>query len=143
MTKSIDDDHARPEGVGDGVVAAVGKLTEALERVERARGHLYEFHQLIGGADEKVAQAADRLEDAGEVGWANRLRTEMIGRNVLEGRWTFQILEEFDDGYYLDLVQMERAVRDDLMAGRRHVYEGEMKERARTPGRKGHEATPP
>jgi len=143
VTKSIDDDHARPEGVGDGVVAAVGKLTEALERVERARGHLYEFHQLIGGADEKVAQAADRLEDAGEVGWANRLRTEMIGRNVLEGRWTFQILEEFDDGYYLDLVQMERAVRDDLMAGRRHVYEGEMKERARTPGRKGHEATPP
>ena len=143
MTKSIDDDHARPEGVGDGVVAAVGKLTEALERVERARGHLYEFHQLIGGADEKVAQAADRLEDAGEVGWANRLRTEMIGRNVLEGRWTFQILEEFDDGYYLDLVQIERAVRDDLMAGRRHVYEGEMKERARTPGRKGHEATPP
>ena len=143
MTKSIDDDHARPEGVGDGVVAAVGELTEALERVERARGHIYEFHQLIGGADEKVAQAADRLEDAGEVGWANRLRTEMIGRNVLEGRWTFQILEEFDDGYYLDLVQMERAVRDDLMAGRRHVYEGEMKERARTPGRKGHEATPP
>jgi len=143
VTKSIDDDHARPEGVGDGVVAAVGKLTEALERVERARGHLYEFHQLIGGADEKVAQAADRLEDAGEVGWANRLRTEMIGRNVLEGRWTFQILEEFDDGYYLDLVQIERAVRDDLMAGRRHVYEGEMKERARTPGRKGHEATPP
>src|SRR5918996_2862828 len=32
-------------------VDAVGKATEALEYVERARGHLYAFHQLIGRAD--------------------------------------------------------------------------------------------
>lgn len=143
MTKSIDPDHARPEGVSDGIVAAVGKLTEALERVERARGHLYEFHQLIGGADEKVCQAADWLEEAGEVDWAQRLRTEIAGRNVLQGRWTFQVIEEFDDGYYADIVATEGAARDEFMEGRRHVYEGEMKERLRTPGREGHEPTPP
>ena len=32
-------------------VDAVGKASEALEYVERARGHLYAFHQLIGRAD--------------------------------------------------------------------------------------------
>lgn len=142
MTKSIDPDHARPDGAGDGMVAAVGKLTEALERVERARGHLYEFHQLIGGADEKVSQAAAWLEEAGEVDWAQRLRTEIVGRNVLQGRWTFQVVEEFDDGYYAEILAIERAARDAFMEGRRHVYEGEMKERLRSPGRKGHEPTP-
>ena len=143
MTESIDPAHARPEGTVDEIVAAVGKLTEALERVQRARGHLYEFHQLIGGADEKVGQAADWLEEAGETEWAQRLRTEMVGRNVLQGRWTFQVIEEFDDGYYADIVEIEEAARDEFMAGRRHVYESEMKERMRTPGREGHEPLPP
>ena len=31
-------------------IDAVGKASEALEYVERARGHLYAFHQLIGRA---------------------------------------------------------------------------------------------
>jgi len=29
---------------------------------------------------------------------AERLATELVGRNVLPGRWTFQVVEEFDDG---------------------------------------------
>jgi hypothetical protein len=142
VAKSIDPDHARPDGVGDDVVEAVGKLTEALERVERARGHLYEFHQLIGGADLKVIQAASLFEEAGEMAQADELRTRIVGRNVLHGRWTFQVVEEFDDGYYADIVAAENAARADFTQGRRHVFEGEMKERLRTPGLEGHEATP-
>jgi hypothetical protein len=38
-------------GDPDAVVRAVGKLTEALETIERARGHLYSFHQLTADAD--------------------------------------------------------------------------------------------
>ena len=38
-------------------VDAVGKATEALEYVERARGALYEFHQLIGRADLLIGEA--------------------------------------------------------------------------------------
>jgi hypothetical protein len=33
-------------------------------------------------------------------------------------------------------------VRDELMDGRRHVFEAEMKAERRTRGRRGHEATP-
>ena len=42
--------HDRPPGASDDAVAAAGHMSEALETLERARGHLYSFHQLIGEA---------------------------------------------------------------------------------------------
>jgi hypothetical protein len=132
----------RPEGVDDDTVAAVGKLTEALEWVERARGHLYEFHQLMGHADLTLGEAIDDLDDAGHEEVARDLSNDILGRNVLYGRWTFQIVEEFDDGYYAAFTSAEDRVRNDLLAGRRHVFESELKERERTRGLPGHEAAP-
>lgn len=132
----------RPAGVADDTVAAVGSLSEALEYVERARGHLYSFHQLMGHADLLLGETCDKLRGAGHAEIADTLAIDMVGRNVLDGRWTFQVVEEFDDGYWSVLRGHERAVRDALMNGRRHVFEAEMKERRRTAGRPGHEATP-
>jgi len=135
-------DHTRPDGVDDDTVAAVGKLTEALEWVERARGRLYDLHQMIGTADFKVEEAADQLAAAGHPSLAERLRAEVVGRNVLDGRWTFQIVEEFDRIYYAAVRAAEQEVRDTLLGGRRHVFEAEMKEARRTHGRAGHERRP-
>jgi hypothetical protein len=120
----------------------VGKLSEALEWVERARGRLYDFHQMMGHADFLVEEAAEGLAGCGHEHLARELRTQIIGRNVLEGRWTFQIVEEFDDLYYGEVVRHERKVRDELLDGRRHIYEAELKEVRRTRGLRGHEATP-
>src|SRR6201990_3267339 len=91
---------AMTDEVDDATVEAVGKLSEALECVERARGELYSFHQLMGHADLLLGAACDKLRDAGHERIADRLYTEMVGRNVLNGRWTFQIVEEFDDVYW-------------------------------------------
>ena len=137
-----DDDHRRPQGVDDATVAASGKLSEALEWVERARGHLYSFHQLIGRADFLAEEAADQLEAAGHAELARQARTEVLGRNVLHGRWTFQIVEDFDDGYWEPFRAFDRTVRDELLGGRRHVHEAEMKEERRTHGRPRHESRP-
>lgn len=82
------------------------------------------------------------LREAGAEALADRVAGELIGRNVLPGRWTFQIVEEYDDGYYEPFRRIEEEVRAQFVAGRRHVYEAEMKERRRTPGAVGHEATP-
>ncbi|MDO0977522.1 hypothetical protein [Mycolicibacterium frederiksbergense] len=142
MTASVDDAHARPPGTSDDTVEAVGKVSEALEYVERARGHLYSFHQLMGHADLLLGSAADALRDAGHDGIADRLTEDMVGRNVIRGRWTFQVVEEFDDVYWSRLRDHEKKVRDELMGGKRHVFEAEMKEDRRTKGRDGHEATP-
>ncbi|WP_459546621.1 hypothetical protein [Nocardia sp. X0981] len=134
--------HRRPPGADDATVEAVGKLSEAWEMTERARGHLYTFHQLTGGADFALEQAAQLLREAGHHRIAERITTELVGRNVLPGRWTFQIVEEYDDGYYEVFRGIECDVRDELLQGRRHVYEAEMKEARRTHGRAGHEARP-
>jgi hypothetical protein len=142
MNQPPDRDHQVPDGVTEETVDAVGKLTKALETAERARGHLYAFHQLIGEADRRVEKAMHLLRDAGHADWADRLERELFGRNILEGRWTFQIVEEFDDGYWTEFRRLEAAVRDDLQAGRRHLREAGMKEDHRTHDEPGHESRP-
>ncbi|USX45666.1 hypothetical protein [Dietzia kunjamensis] len=141
-TPSVDEAHRRPEGATDAEVEAAGTVGEAMEYIERARGHLYDLHQLIGRADILFQEAADQLAQAGRPELAERIRDEMVGVNVLHGRWTFQIVEEFDDGFWSTARTLDRAVRDELTGGRRHVHEAEMKEANRTGGRRGHEATP-
>lgn len=135
--------HRVPDGVDRATVEAVGKLTAALEVVEEARGMLYGFHRLTGRADNDLADALEALTDAGHGEIADRLRTELWGRNVLSHRWTFQVVEDYDDGYYRQWKESERTVRDELLAGRRHVYEAQLKEENRTHGAPGHEARPP
>ncbi|MGA4682898.1 hypothetical protein [Micromonospora sp. AB353] len=134
--------HRRPEGVSDATVEALGKLGEALECVERARGHLYELHQLIGHADLMLDDAVEMFRAAGHPALAERIDRELLGRNVIAGRWTFQIVEDFDDGYYALFRELDRQARDELVEGRRHLYEAEMKERRRSRGMPGHEARP-
>ncbi|BCJ55612.1 hypothetical protein Asp14428_70870 [Actinoplanes sp. NBRC 14428] len=142
MSDGPDSEHRRPEGVGDTTVEALGKLSEALEVVERVRGQLYTLHQLVGEADFKLDDAVELLGRAGHHDLAERIQHELIGRNVIGGRWTFQIVEEFDDGYYAEFRALEKDARDQLVQGRRHLYEAELKERRRTRGRRGHEARP-
>jgi hypothetical protein len=132
----------RPEGVSDATVEAVGKISEAFETIEEMRGRLYGVHRLTGSADLALGEACELLRQAGHEALADRLEQELVGRNVIQGRWTFQIVEDFDDGYYADFQRLEKLVRDELMDGRRHVYEAEMKADRRTEGRPGHEATP-
>ena len=136
------DRHTRPEGVSDATVEATGKLSEALEWVERARGHLYELHQLLGHADLTFGDAVEALRAAGHHDQADVVATEVVGRNVLPGRWTFQIVEEFEDTYWQPVRAIERQVREQLVGGRRHLYESEMKEGRRSRGRPAHEARP-
>ncbi|MDX3066691.1 hypothetical protein ABZV68_00350 [Streptomyces clavifer] len=137
-----DDGHRRPPAVGDTTVEALGALTEALETVERARGRLYDFHQLTGGADLTLDRAVELLRTAGHMGHADLVEREVLGRNVLPGRWTFQVVEEYDVTYYRPFVEVEARVREELAAGRQHLYEAEMKEARRTRGHPDHTARP-
>lgn len=138
-----DSAHQRPPGVGDVDIQAAGKVSEAFEWVERARGRLFDLHQMIGRADFLLEDAADLLEQGGHAELAQHVRWEAVGRNVLDGRWTFQIVEEFDEVYYEAIRGTEKLVRDRLLDGRRHVFEAELKEKRRTRGVPGHEAQPP
>lgn len=128
--------------IDDVTVEALGRLTEALETTERARGHLYAMHQLTGEADFKLDGAVAKLREAGHHELADRVETELIGRNVIAGRWTFQLVEEYEDGYVSVFRELERTARDTLAGGRRHLWEARLKERRRTHGEPGHEPAP-
>ncbi len=134
-------DHDAPPEVSDETVEGVGRLSEAFEYIERAKGHLYSFHQLMGRADFLVADAAELLRGAGHTEFADRLEQELVGRNVLDGRWTFQVVEEFDDTYYEFFRGIERESRE-LTGGVRHLYEARMKEQRRSKRHPAHTQDP-
>lgn len=135
--------HGRPDGVSDETVQAVGTLSEAYEYLIRARGHLYTFHQLMGRVDKLIGESVDELREAGHTELADDLERDIVGRNAIDGRWTFQIVEEFDATYFAPATEAEARVRDELMDGRRHVFESELKDGRITPARPGHERRPP
>jgi hypothetical protein len=117
--------------VGHEAADAVGKATEALEYVERARGHLYAFHQLIGRADFLFQESALMLDVAGHRSHARSLWHNLVGRDVLEGRWTFQVVEGFDNDYYETARAEVHTLVDDLADGHRHLHEEELRRRHR------------
>ena len=134
--------HRRPPETTDEIVTALGKLSEALEVVEHARGYLYGFHRLTGTADLALGEAVELLKKAGCAEIADRIDRELVGRNVIHGRWTFQIVEDYDDNYYSAFKTAEREARAELAGGKRHLFEAEMKEDRRTKGEPHHEARP-
>ncbi|HEY9353758.1 MAG TPA: hypothetical protein VIP28_10925, partial [Nocardioides sp.] len=95
---TTDEEHLRPEGVDDLTVEALGSISEALEAIEIARGHLYAMHRITGTADLTLGKGVEQLREAGHTELADTFERELVGRNVLDGRWTFQIVEEYDDG---------------------------------------------
>ncbi|WP_440064494.1 hypothetical protein [Streptosporangium sp. OZ121] len=121
--------RAASHDVDDATAEALGKLSEALETTERARGHLYSFHQLTGHADLQLDEAVELLRAAGHPEMADVVTRELIGLDVIPGRWTFQVVEEYEDGYHSVFTDVERRVRERLAGGRRHLHEARMKER--------------
>lgn len=142
MTDQPAPEHRRPEGVSDATVEALGKLSAAVDHVEDARGHLYAFHRLCGSAETTMEEATRMIRNAGHDDIADALDREVLGRNPLPGMWSFQMVESYDDGYYADAKAIQQRAIDQLVDGRRHIFEAEMKELRRTRGREGHEATP-
>ncbi|NBM20768.1 hypothetical protein [Streptomyces sp. GC420] len=135
-------EHRPPPGMSDTALDALGKLSEALETTERARGHLYSFHQLTGHADLQLDDAVRLLRESGHSEYADVVEREILGRNVIPGHWTFQIAEAYDATYYRPFAAVEEQVRQGLADGRRHLYEARMKENRRTRGHPDHTAGP-
>ncbi len=119
--------RSHPAGVNDGTVEATGKLSEALETVERARGHLYAFHQLSGTADRQLTEAVEALRDAGHEALADEVADVLVGREVVADLWTFEIVETYDRQYWSAFRGVEEVVRRRLTSGERHVFEAELK----------------
>lgn len=103
-------DRSRPD-LDDTTVDALGKLSEALETVEQARGFLYAFHQLSGKADILLSDAVEIFREAGAGQLADDLERDLLGRNVIADRWTFQVVEDYDAGYWSTFREFDARAR--------------------------------
>ncbi|CAL9623154.1 hypothetical protein SUDANB120_05916 [Streptomyces sp. enrichment culture] len=136
-------DPLRPHGVPHATVLALGALSKALETTERARGHLYSFHQLTGTADFELDDAVRLFREAGHHGVAAAIERDILGRNVIPGHWTFQIVEAYNHTYYRPFAALAQQAVGELAGGRDHLYEAQLKRARRTPGHPDHTAGPP
>jgi hypothetical protein len=118
----------RPTGLSDESAAALGKLSKALEVIENARGLLYQFHRMSGTADLTLQEAIDELRAAGHDDLAREIDECLVGRDVLPGLWTFQIVEGYDEHYWQVFRDVEQEARRRLGAPQ-HLFEAEMKYR--------------
>ncbi|MGY1733408.1 hypothetical protein ACI798_18015 [Geodermatophilus sp. SYSU D01045] len=134
-------DRSRPD-LDDTTVEGLGRLSEALETIEQARGQLYGFHQHSGKADLLLQEAVELFRKAGHTGLADDLDRDLVGRNVIADRWTFQIVEDYDANYWSVFRAFDERAREELADGDRHVFEARMKQRERTAGHPAHEAGP-
>ena len=119
---------------------------EALHRVElgvewlhRAHGDLVEFHHKTGHAMDHLADAEAQLRACGHTDLADALRDEYLPRGVIdEGRWSYDVLESYQDGFLSALTDFEERARGEVADGQRHVterrQEREWKQRARDGG---------
>jgi hypothetical protein len=112
----VTNDRTRPD-LDDTTVEGLGKLSEALETVEQARGLLYGFHQLTGKADRLLQDAVDLLRKAGHAALADDLDRDLVGRNVVADRWTFQVVEDYDANYWATFRDFDARARTELADG--------------------------
>ena len=135
-------DRTRPD-LDDTTVEGLGKLSEALETVDQARGLLYGFHQLTGKADRLLQDAVELLREgrARPRSPTTSTATSSAATSIAD-RWTFQIVEDFDANYWGTFRDFDERARDELADGDRHVFEARMKQRERTTGHPRHEAGP-
>jgi hypothetical protein len=123
-------DEARALPIDARLLETMATATEAMEYVERARGHLFTLHHLLGRADLLFAEVAAELRSQGRAGDAARIEREVVGRDVLEGRWSFEVLEEFEQEYYEPVRDAVRTV-ERRTTGRPHARDVRLRAAAR------------
>jgi len=118
------DDHHTMETPTETEQEALHRVTLGMEWLHRAHGHLLAFHHNVGHAMDHFAAAEPLLREAGHVDLADAIREEYLPRGVVdENRWSYDVVEDFEDGVLADMDAFETTVRAQLADGQRHVAE--------------------
>lgn len=123
---------------------ALHQVELGIENLHRAHGHLVTFHHNTGRAMDHLASAEDLLRECDYDDLADELRDEYLPRGVvaertaddpLAGRWSYELLEDFQDVFLADIVSFGETVTDEVADGLRHAaerkQEHDWKQRAR------------
>ena len=136
--------ESRVDELSDVELEALHEVELGVERLHRANGHLVAFHHNTGRAMDHLAVAEDLLRECGRDELADELRDRHLPQGVIPsdggddpdaGRWSYDVLECFQDGFLADVMAFDEAVHDQVTGGLRHAHERaqerEWKRRAR------------
>ena len=73
-------------------VKALGSLSAALEVVEHARGYLYAFHRMPGTPTMRCRTRCVSFLRPGTQTWLLTSRGALVGGDVIDGKWTLQLV---------------------------------------------------
>lgn len=107
---------------------AMDAVEVAAEWVERAFGSMLDAHHQMGRAHLLLLEAADAMEAVGRADHAERIR-QVAASDVMPGRWTYRMVDEFRAMLLEPVRAMEEGVRSDVTGGIRHVYEMDLRRR--------------
>lgn len=119
MSRSTDD----PPDLDDFEVNALHSVELGLEWLRRAHGNLIEFHHATGHAMDHLDDAEPVLRACGYDDLADRLRADLLPSGAVDDRWTYDLLETFEEGLLDDVQAFERQAREDIADGDSHVAE--------------------
>jgi hypothetical protein len=115
------------DAIDDAALRAAHRVEVAVEWIERSFGALLDAHHAAGHAQEMLIDAARLLREAGRADLADAVLAEAACKDAAEGRWTYQIVDEFR-GHLLDPARrLDERVRAELTGGVRHRHEARMK----------------
>ncbi len=103
---------------------ALHEVELGLEWAQRAQGCLLEFHHATGHGMDHLRRAEAQLRDAGHDDLADAIRDDLLPHGVVDDdRWSYDVLENFQESLLAETRALERQVRRELADGERHVRE--------------------
>ncbi|WP_323191604.1 hypothetical protein [Halostella sp. PRR32] len=114
--------------ISDTEAKALHEVELCLEWLQRAHGHLVQFHHATGHAIDHLDDGESLLREVGHEELADAVRDEYLPRGVIDDRWTYDLLETYERGFLDDFKSFERRTRDEIADGRRHVMERRLEE---------------
>ncbi|MFD1563383.1 hypothetical protein ACFR99_07470 [Haloarchaeobius amylolyticus] len=128
---ATDDSRADTDVGSDPTTALSERELEALHEVElglewaqRAQGYLLEFHHATGHGMDHLYRAETHLRATGHDDLADTIRDDLLPHGVVdEDRWSYDILETFQESLLVETRALEHRVRQELADGQRHVRE--------------------
>lgn len=116
------------DNLSDEEMEALHEMQLGKEDIRKAYGQLVQFHHNIGSGMNHFKKAADKLEEADMKNESDEVG-EIVPKDVIEGYWTWKLIEEFEEDFFQDVMSTESDVREKLSDGEEHVNEQLMEKR--------------
>lgn len=125
-------DTGAAEGLSETELEALHELQLGKENLHKAHGNLIKFHHKIGRGMGHYDTAVDLLREEGHDDLADNLQNGMA-MGVIEGRWSWSIVDEFEEFFLPTNLDAEADIRTELTddSRERHINERLLENKAR------------